>query len=148
MANSKLMVGLFELYKCPFYWGEMKRNDAKALFDKKSDGTFLVFYNSESLKFEILIKFEGNLAEGFLEPEFLVGDIRSLEASYRPLIRNRAFSLKELSRAQIRKTNITFEAISELECPESLKKFLQEYHVAAKPSFLVKLRLLKAAKSK
>ena len=148
MANSKLMVGLFELYKCPFYWGEMKRNDAKALFDKKSDGTFLVFYNSESLKFEILIKFEGNLAEGFLEPEFLVGDIRSLEASYRPLIRNRAFSLKELSRAQIRKTNITFEAISELECPESLKKFLQEYHVAAKPSFLVKLRLLRAAKSK
>ena len=129
MANSKLMVGLFELYKCPFYWGEMKRNDAKALFDKKSDGTFLVFYNSESLKFEILIKFEGNLAEGFLEPEFLVGDIRSLEASYRPLIRNRAFSLKELSRAQIRKTNITFEAISELECPELLKKFLQEYHV-------------------
>ena len=122
--------------------------DAKALFDKKSDGTFLVFYNSESLKFEILIKFEGNLAEGFLEPEFLVGDIRSLEASYRPLIRNRAFSLKELSRAQIRKTNITFEAISELECPESLKKFLQEYHVAAKPSFLVKLRLLRAAKSK
>ena len=148
MANSKLMVGLFELYKCPFYWGEMKRNDAKALFDKKSDGTFLVFYNSESLKFEILIKFKGNLAEGFLEPEFLVEDIRSLEASYRPLIRNRAFSLKELSRAQIRKTNITFEAISELECPESLKKFLQEYHVAAKPSFLVKLRLLRAAKSK
>ena len=148
MANSKLMVGLFELYKCPFYWGEMKRNDAKAIFDKKSDGTFLVFYNSESLKFEILIKFEENLAEGFLEPEFLVGDIRSLEASYRPLIRNRAFSLKELSRAQIRKTNITFEAISELECPESLKKFLQEYHVAAIPSFLVKLRLLRAAKSK
>ena len=148
MANSKLMVGLFELYKCPFFWGEMKRNDAKALFDKKSDGTFLVFYNSESLKFEILIKFEGNLAEGFLEPEFLVEGIRSLEASYRPLIRNRTFSLKELSRAQIRKTNITFEAISELECPESLKKFLQEYHVAAKPSFLVKLRLLRAAKSK
>ena len=129
MANSKLMVGLFELYKCPFYWGEMKRNDAKALFDKKSDGTFLVFYNSESLKFEILIKFEGNLAEGFLEPEFLVGGIRSLEASYRPLIRNRAFSLNELSRAQIRKTNITFEEISELECPETLKKFLQKYHV-------------------
>ena len=129
MANSKLMVGLFELYKCPFYWGEMKINDAKALFDKKSDGTFLLFYNSESLKFEILIKFEGNLAEGFLEPEFLVGGIRSLEASHRPLIRNRAFSLKELSRAQIRKTNITFEAISELECPETLKKFLQEYHV-------------------
>ena len=154
MANSKLIVGLYELYKCPFYWGEMKRNDAKALFDKKSDGTFLVFYNSESLKFEILIKFEGNLAEGFLEPEFLVGGIRSLEASHRfgcghrPLIRNRAFSLKELSRAQIRKTNITFEAISVLECPESLKKFLQEYHVAAKPSFLVKLRLLRAAKSK
>ena len=88
-----------------------------------------MFYNSESLKFEILIKFEGNLAEGFLEPEFLVGGIRSLEASYRPLIRNRAFSLNELSRAQIRKTNITFEEISELECPETLKKFLQKYHV-------------------
>ena len=46
-----------------------------------------------------------------------------------PIIRNRAFSLKELSRIQIRKTEITFEEISQLECPESLKTFLQEYHI-------------------
>ena len=132
MANSKLIVGLYELYKCPYYWGEMKRNDATALFDKKSDGSFLVFYNSDIPKVEMLIKFEGNIAVAFLEPEFIVrGD---LEANFRrfrlyPIIRNRAFSLMELSRAQIRKTNIKFEEISELECPEKLKKFLQEYHV-------------------
>ena len=133
MANSKLIVGLYELYKCPCYWGEMKRIDAKALFDKKSDG-WMVFYNSDILKFEMLVKCKGSLSPAFLEPEFLVGGFRLLEAEFRGLrlnkiIRNRAFSLKELSRAQIRKTNITLEEISELECPESLKKFLQEYHV-------------------
>ena len=145
MANSKLMAGLFELYKCPFYWGEMKRNDAEALFEKKSERGFkthfLVFYNSDTVKLEILIKYVGNFYSAShyfdpasFEPKLLSGS--DLEATFGwklyPIIRNRAFSLMELSRAQIRKTNITFEAISELECPEALKKFLQEYHVKTK----------------
>ena len=129
------MLGLYELYQCPYYWGEMKREDAIALFDKKPDGCFLVFYNSERVNFEMLMKLPTGpiFSSSALKSESIVKEVSSLcqlfgVKSY-PIIRNRAFSLKELSRAQIRKTDISFEAISELECPELLKKFLQEYHV-------------------
>ena len=102
MANSKLMVGLFELYKCPFYWGEMKRSDAEALFEKKSERGFkthfLVFYNSDTVKLEILIKFVGNFysASHYFDPASFEPKLLSesdLEATFGwklyPIIRNK-----------------------------------------------------------
>ena len=64
------------------------------------------------------------LKEGFSE-SFL-----KLRTEIRPIKQNRTFSLKELvSKAEICKTEFTFEETSQLEIPESLKKFLQEYHL-------------------
>ena len=111
------MSGIYELYNCPYYWGEMKRTEAEALFDKKPDGSFLIFYNSDIGKFELLLKHRGdflltNPPNGkkltlLLEKIILAYSGGSLIEH--PLMRNRVFSLKEISRAAIRKTGITFE---------------------------------------
>ena len=55
MSSTNLMSGLYKLYNCPYYWGEMKRNKAEALLDKKPFGSFLLFYNVDTRNFEIML---------------------------------------------------------------------------------------------
>ena len=60
----------------------------------------------------------------------------SLASLNNPVLRNRPFSLMELTRKKICNPGITHEEISKLEIPQVLQDYLQEIWVEKCPDFL------------
>lgn len=152
---SYLIPGLQDIFSCPFYWGKMDRYEAEALLANKPEGSFLLrdsaqdnyvfsvsfrrysrslharieetrhkfsfdchdpgVYASQSIR-GLLDHYKDPLSCMFFEPMLLF-----------PILRKKPFTLQELARNVICDST-SYDGVSTLPIPKTLKSFLREYH--------------------
>ena len=150
-----LIPGLKEIISCPFYWGKMDRYEAEALLNNKPEGSFLLRDSAqENYVFSVSFRrysrsLHARIEETYHKFSFDCHDpgvhasksIRGLLDFYKdplscmffepmllfPILRKKPFSLQELSRTVICDST-SYDGITELPIPKSLKSFLREYH--------------------
>lgn len=150
-----LVPDLLQITVCSFYWGKMDRYEAERLLDGKPEGTFLLRDSAQeeylfsvsfrkygrSLHARIeqwkhLFSFDSHdpgvyssptvcgLIEHYKDPSCCMFFEPTLTI---PLHRNFTFPLQHLARAVIC-SRISYDGISQLKLPKSLKSYLKEYH--------------------
>ena len=117
---------------CPYFWGQITREEAKEILEGKPNGSFLLRekdltreYNN--FQFEVVVKIRNGAFFPIFRSNSLAFSIifHNLE-NCQPVHRNRPFSLQEICRSKIRGSGITEDGISQLEFPVLLKKNLKE----------------------
>ncbi|GAB0090689.1 bromodomain-containing protein DDB_G0270170 [Sergentomyia squamirostris] len=154
-----LVPDLQKITACSFYWGKMDRYQAEKLLDGKPEGTFLLRDSAqEDFLFSVSFRKYGRSLHARIEQfnhtfsfdshdpgVFTANTVTGLLEHYKdplcvmffepmltlPLNRNFCFSLQQLCRAAI-VSRITYDNISELCLPSSLKSYLKEYHYKQK----------------
>ncbi|XP_041468424.1 suppressor of cytokine signaling 5-like [Lytechinus variegatus] len=145
----------WNIMKSPYYWGKIDRYEADMLLDNKPEGTFLLRDSAqEEFLFSVSFCRYGRTLHARIEqwnhkfsfdahdPGVYSSDtICSLLEHYKdpnycmffepmltnPLPRANPSSLMELSRARVCQ-HVSYDTISYLKLPNSLKEFLREYH--------------------
>lgn len=125
-----------ELYKFPFYWGEIDRIEAEAILKDQPNGSYLWKDPDQISQKGTFIEIAMKKNSKVIYDKILIGqmiggvNISELLASLNnPVLRNRPFSLMELARNKICSPGITYEEISKLEIPKVLQEYLQEIWV-------------------
>ena len=136
MAIFEPKIYLNELYKCPFYWGEIDRIEAEAILKDQPNGSYLWKDPDQISQKGTFIEIAMKKNSKVIYDKILIGqmiggvNISELLASLNnPVLRNRPFSLMELTRNKICNPGITYEEISKLEIPKVLQEYLQEIWV-------------------
>ncbi|KAF6215395.1 hypothetical protein GE061_010147 [Apolygus lucorum] len=150
-----LVPDLLQITSCSYYWGKMDRYEAERLLEGKPEGTFLLRDSAQeeylfsvsfrkydrSLHARIeqwkhLFSFDSHdpgvyssptvcgLIEHYKDPSCCMYFEPTLTI---PLHRNFAFPLQHLARSVIC-SNISYDGVSQLRLPKSLKAYLKEYH--------------------
>lgn len=139
---------------CPFYWGKIDRYEAEALLENKPEGSFLLRDSAQD-EFVFSVSFRrynrslhARIEEKSHRFSFDSHDpgvhssatISGLMAHYKeplacmffepmllfPVHRSRPFALQDLARAAIC-DNCSYNDVSALSLPETLRKFVREY---------------------
>uniref|UniRef100_A0A7E4VLX0 SH2 domain-containing protein n=1 Tax=Panagrellus redivivus TaxID=6233 RepID=A0A7E4VLX0_PANRE len=150
-----LVPDLDSIVAAPYYWGQMDRYEAEAVLDGKPEGTFLL-RDSAQINYLFSVSFRRYSRTLHARIEHLNGvysfdvhdasyyqakTIQELVKRYKdpkqclfyepqlvtPLPRNEVFDLKHLCRSVIA-SNTSYEDVSFLPLPTSLKKYVREYH--------------------
>lgn len=152
---SYLIPCLKEIFSCSFYWGKMDRYEAEALLANKPEGSFLLRDSAQdNYVFSVSFRRYSRSLHARIEEtqhkfSFDCHDpgvhasrsIRGLLDYYKdplscmffepmllfPVLRKKPFSLQELSRTVICDST-SYDGISQLPIPKTLKSFLREYH--------------------
>ncbi|KAK2709541.1 hypothetical protein QYM36_013268 [Artemia franciscana] len=150
-----LVPDLYEITRCSFYWGKMDRYEAERLLDNKPDGTFLLRDSAqEEYLFSVSFRRYSRSLHARIEQwnhkfsfdshdpgVFASPTVCGLMEHYKdpsccmffepmltiPLHRTFVFSLQHMCRAVIC-SSTTYDGISCLQLPRSLKVYLKEYH--------------------
>jgi len=153
--TNYLIPHLKDIFSCPFYWGKMDRYEAEALLANKPEGSFLLRDSAqENYVFSVSFRrYSRSLHARIEETKHKFSfdchdpgvhasrDIKGLLEFYKdplscmffepmllfPILRKKPFSLQELSRTVIC-DNTTYNGITTLSLPKTLKSFLKEYH--------------------
>jgi len=153
--ESHLIPKLKDIFSCPFYWGKMDRYEAEALLANKPEGSFLLRDSAqENYVFSVSFRrYSRSLHARIEETKHKFSfdchdpgvhasrDIKGLLEFYKdplscmffepmllfPILRKKPFSLQELARTVIC-DNTTYNGITTLPIPKTLKSFLKEYH--------------------
>jgi len=153
--TNYLIPKLKDIFSCPFYWGKMDRYEAEALLANKPEGSFLLRDSAqENYVFSVSFRrYSRSLHARIEETKHKFSfdchdpgvhasrDIKGLLEFYKdplscmffepmllfPILRKKPFSLQELSRTVIC-DNTTYNGITVLPIPKTLKSFLREYH--------------------
>ena len=139
---------------CPFYWGKIDRYEAEALLEDRPEGSFLLRDSAQDeFVFSVSFRRYNRSLHARIEEKdhrfsfdshdpgvYASFTIAGLLAHYKeplacmffepllvtPVIRSRAFSLVDLARASIC-DHCSYNDVSALWIPETLKKFVREY---------------------
>merc|ERR1719189_2684040 len=153
--TNYLIPALTDIFNCPFYWGKMDRYEAEALLANKPEGSFLLRDSAqENYVFSVSFRrYSRSLHARIEETKHKFSfdchdpgvhasrDIKGLLEFYKdplscmffepmllfPILRKKPFNLQELSRTVIC-DNTTYNGITTLPIPKTLKSFLKEYH--------------------
>jgi len=153
--TNYLIPKLKDIFSCPFYWGKMDRYEAEALLANKPEGSFLLRDSAqENYVFSVSFRrYSRSLHARIEETKHKFSfdchdpgvhasrDIKGLLEFYKdplscmffepmllfPILRKKPFSLQELSRTVIC-DNTTYNGVTTLPIPKTLKSFLREYH--------------------
>ena len=154
-----LVPGLDKIVSSSFYWGVMDRYQAEKLIENKPEGTFLLRDSAQDeFLFSVSFRRYGRSLHARIEQwnhnfsfdsrdpgVFATKSVCGLIDHYKdpsccmffepmltlPLPRTFPFSLQHLARATICSTT-TYDGISHLSLPRSLKEYLQVYHYKQK----------------
>jgi len=150
-----LVPDLLQITSSTFYWGKMDRYEAERLLENKTEGTFLLRDSAqEEYLFSVSFRKYGRSLHARIEQwnhrfsfdshdpgVFSSKTVCGLIEHYKdptccmffepmltiPLHRNATFSLQHLCRAVIC-DHLTYDSISYLKLPKTLKTYLKEYH--------------------
>ncbi|KAK7590102.1 hypothetical protein V9T40_001715 [Parthenolecanium corni] len=150
-----LVPDLLQITSSSFYWGKMDRYEAERLLENKTEGTFLLRDSAqEEYLFSVSFRKYGRSLHARIEQwnhrfsfdshdpgVFSSKTVCGLIEHYKdptccmffepmltiPLHRNTTFSLQHLCRAVIC-DHLTYDSISYLKLPKTLKTYLKEYH--------------------
>lgn len=154
-----LVPDILQITKCSFYWGVMDRYQAEKLLENKPEGTFLLRDSAqEEFLFSVSFRRYGRSLHARIEqwnhkfsfdshdPGVFASDtVCGLIEHYKdpsccmffepmltsPLHRNFTFSLQHMCRSAIC-DNTTYDGVSALPLPRSLKEYLMYYHYKQK----------------
>ena len=122
----------FLYYDCPYFWGQITREQAKEILEGKPNGSFLLrekdlTRENSNFQFEVVVKLRNGAFFPIFRSNSLAFSIifHNLENCH-PVHRIRPFTLQELCRSKIRGSGITEDGIKQLEFPGLLKKYLKE----------------------
>lgn len=143
--KNHLLANLQEILSCTFYWGKIDQYEAKKLLDGRPDGTFLLrdsadvehlfsvsfAYKGETRNYRIIIN-----NPRIVSASEIINGIKCTFKRFQipnpaPHNRPHVFTLQELCRAEIL-SHKSFHEINEMHAPESIKRFLREYHFKLK----------------
>jgi suppressor of cytokine signaling 5 len=153
--TNVLVPDMISITSAPYYWGMMDRYEAENILDGKPEGTFLL-RDSAQINYLFSVSFRRYQRTLHARIEHINGiysfdihddayhraeKINDLVENYKdpkqclfyepqlslPLKRDFAFDLKHLCRAVIT-NHTTYENVSSLPLPPTLKKYLREYH--------------------
>ncbi|CAL8111189.1 unnamed protein product [Orchesella dallaii] len=150
-----LVPDLKEITNCSFYWGKIDRYEAEKLLEGKPEGTFLLRDSAqEEYLFSVSFRRYGRSLHARIEQwnnqfsfdshdpsVYSSPTVTGLIEHYKdpsccmffepmlttPLHRNFPFDLQHLARAALC-SHLTYDSISKLPLPKSLKMYLKEYH--------------------
>ncbi|KAG8258505.1 uncharacterized protein LOC124364148 [Homalodisca vitripennis] len=150
-----LVPDLLQITSCSFYWGKMDRYEAERLLEGRPEGTFLLRDSAqEEYLFSVSFRKYGRSLHARIEQwnhrfsfdshdpgVFASTTVCGLIEHYKdpsccmffepmltiPLHRNFPFPLQHLCRAVIC-SRTTYDGVSHLRLPKSLKSYLKEYH--------------------
>lgn len=150
-----LVPDLLQITSCSFYWGKMDRYEAERLLEGRPEGTFLLRDSAqEEYLFSVSFRKYGRSLHARIEQwnhkfsfdshdpgVFASSTVCGLIEHYKdpsccmffepmltiPLHRNFPFPLQHLCRSVIC-SKATYDGISQLRLPKSLKSYLKEYH--------------------
>ncbi|XP_054282920.1 uncharacterized protein LOC129000072 [Macrosteles quadrilineatus] len=150
-----LVPDLLQITSCSFYWGKMDRYEAERLLEGRPEGTFLLRDSAqEEYLFSVSFRKYGRSLHARIEQwnhrfsfdshdpgVFASSTVCGLIEHYKdpsccmffepmltiPLHRNFPFPLQHLCRAVIC-SKATYDGVSQLRLPKSLKSYLKEYH--------------------
>lgn len=152
---SYLIPGLQDIFSCPFYWGKMDRYEAEALLANKPEGSFLLRDSAQdNYVFSVSFRRYSRSLHARIEETrhkfsfdchdpgvYASSSIRGLLDHYKdplscmffepmllfPILRKKPFTLQELARNVICDST-SYDGVSTLPIPKTLKSFLREYH--------------------
>uniref|UniRef100_A0A8D8MA45 Suppressor of cytokine signaling 5 n=1 Tax=Cacopsylla melanoneura TaxID=428564 RepID=A0A8D8MA45_9HEMI len=150
-----LVPDLKDITSCSFYWGKMDRYEAEKLLESWPEGTFLLRDSAqEEYLFSVSFRKFGRSLHARIEQwnhkfsfdshdpnVYASSTVCGLIEHYKdptlvmffepmltiPLHRNFTFPLQHICRSVIC-SNITYDGISQLQLPKTLKSYLKEYH--------------------
>lgn len=150
-----LVPDLKDITSCSFYWGKMDRYEAEKLLESWPEGTFLLRDSAqEEYLFSVSFRKFGRSLHARIEQwnhkfsfdshdpnVYASPTVCGLIKHYKdptlvmffepmltiPLHRNFTFPLQHICRSVIC-SNITYDGISQLQLPKTLKSYLKEYH--------------------
>ena len=133
--SLQLIPCMENLFQCPFFWGNINREEAKSILAEKPDKSFLL-RQSEKASCVLELSFMQDKcfrscgidkSDADCEPKILIELLKKHFQLEHSVPRKSPFSLKELARA-IAVDLLMFEDVSVLQVPQSLKNYLREYH--------------------